>query len=129
MISLVSFHLDAKDVYLDREHGVVETRDPGTANLRLVPLSDTGLNTRIVRGQESPVVQGWLPRGHGIRGVRPIPTVVYERRSAKPVRFLTVFQPLRGGSEDRVLGIVEHDSTIRVTYSSGKTVDFSFPPK
>ena len=48
------------------------------------------MKTRIIRGQENPVVQGWLPRGHGIRGVRPIPTVVYERHTAKPITFLTI---------------------------------------
>ena len=83
---------------------------------------------REVHLQETPVVQGWLPQGHGIRGVRPIPTVIYERRSADPVRFLTLFQPLRSGTEDRVSGIAESDEGVRVIYSSGKTVSVTLPP-
>ncbi|MCP4376998.1 MAG: heparinase, partial [bacterium] len=83
------FHLDAKNVDVDKDSGVVETQDADVANIRIVPLMGGDLKTKVVRGQETPVVQGWLPSGHGIRGVRPIPTIVYERRSAKPVRFLT----------------------------------------
>jgi hypothetical protein len=123
------FHLDAKEVNLDTEGGIVETGDRRVANLRIVPLSGQGLKTRMVRGQESPVVQGWLPRGHGIRGVRPIPTVVYERRSAKPVCFLTVLQPLRDGSEDRVSAVTAREDTVDVTYASGRAIKFSWPLK
>jgi len=123
------FHLDAEDVHVDSKLGIVETQDPKTANLRIVPLPGKELKTDIVRGQETPVVQGWLPRGHGIRGVRPIPTVTYERRSARPVRFLSVLQPLREPNEDRVSEVAELDSRIEVTYSSGKTLHVTLPPK
>ena len=114
---------------LDKELGIVETSNPKVANLRIVPLLDKGLKTTIVRGQETPIVQGWLPRGHGIRGVRPIPTVVYQHYSAKLVRFLTILQPLRDGSEDRVSAVFELDDKVKAKYSSGKTVDMNFPPK
>jgi hypothetical protein len=117
------FHLDAESVDVDRERGIVETQYPDTANIRIVALSGEGLKTNLIRGQEIPVVQGWLPRGHGIRGVRPIPTVVYERRSAKPVHFLTVLQPLRDASEDRVSAITEKGGRINVIYVSGRSVD------
>lgn len=123
------FHLDAKKLELDKELGIVETSDPKVANLRIVPLLDKGLKTTIVRGQETPIVQGWLPRGHGIRGVRPIPTVVYQHHSAKLVRFLTILQPLRDGSEDRVSAVFELDDKVKAKYSSGKTVDMNLPPK
>jgi len=117
------FHLDAENVGGDRQRGIVETSDPNGANVRIVPLSGSDLQTTIVRGQETPVVQGWLPRGHGIRGVRPIATVVYKRRSANRVCFLTVFQPLCHGTEDRVSMISEHDGRIRIRYASGRTLD------
>jgi hypothetical protein len=122
-------HLDAENVDLDRESGAVETQESGAANIRIVPFSDGDLKTRIIRGQESPVVQGWLPRGHGIRGVRPIPTVIYERRSAKPVSFLTVLQPLRDGSEDRVSTVNQYNDKVTIGYSNGKTIHLSLPPK
>jgi hypothetical protein len=117
------FHLDAEKVDLDSQRGIVETADPNCANIRIVPLSGSGLQTTIIRGQEKPVVQGWLPRGHGIRGVRPIPTIVYKRRSPNRVCFLTVFQPLRRGTEDRVSMVSEHDGRIRIRYASGRTLD------
>jgi len=119
------FHLDAQSVDVDREHGIVETKDAATANIRIVPLSGRDLKTSIIRGQETPVVQGWLPRGHGIRGVRPIPTVVYERRSAKPVRFLTVLQPLRDTNQNRVSVITEKGEKTLVVYANGESIDLS----
>ena len=119
------FHLDAQNVDIDPERGVVETRNPGTANIRIVPFPDRDLKTSVVRGQETPVVQGWLPRGHGIRGVRPIPTIVYERRSAKPVSFLTVLQPLRDSNQKRVSTITEQGEKIFVNFADGDSVDLS----
>jgi dienelactone hydrolase len=119
------FHLDAQNVNVDRDNGVVETQDVGSANIRIVPLRGGDLKTSVVRGQETPVVQGWLPRGHGIRGVRPIPTIVYERRSAKPVRFLTVLQPLRDSNQKRVSTITEQGEKILVSFADGESIDLS----
>ena len=81
-----------------------------------------------MKGQETPTVQGWMPLGHGIRGVRPIPTVVYECGSAEPVMLLTVFQPLRDGQEDRVLRVSRTAAKISITYVSGKAIDMPLPP-
>jgi hypothetical protein len=121
------YHLDANTADIDAEKGIVETRDSG-ANLRMVPLYEAGLNTRVVKGQETPVVQGWIPLGHGVRGVRPIPTIVYERQSAEPVTFLTVFQPLRDNSEDRVARISHAAGRVGIIYTSGRTIEARFPP-
>ena len=119
------FHLDAQNVNVDRDNGVVETQDAGSANIRIVPSRGGDLKTSVVRGQETLVVQGWLPRGHGIRGVRPIPTIVYERRSAKPVRFLTVLQPLRDSNQKRVSTITEQGEKVLVNFADGESVDLS----
>ena len=122
------FHLDAGKVDLNKESGAVETQDSDTANIRIIPSTNGEMKTEIIRGQETPVVQGWMPRGHGIRGVRPIPTVVYERRSAKPVYFLTILQPLRDGREDRVTSVSEIDGKVTIQHSSGKVINISLPP-
>ena len=119
------FHLDARKVDVDKDSGIVETQDEAVANIRIVPLSGKGLKTGVVRGQETSVVQGWLPRGHGIRGVRPIPTIVYERRSAKPVYFLTVLQPLRDSNQKRVSTVTEQGEKILVNFADGESVDLS----
>jgi hypothetical protein len=121
------WHLDANSVDVDAQTGTVETRDAG-ANLRLVPFCDKGLKARVIKGQETPTVQGWMPLGHGIRGVRPIPTVVYEYSSAEAVTCVTVFQPLRNGKEDRVAHISHVAGKISITYASGRTTAVALPP-
>jgi len=121
------WHLDANTVDVDTEKGTVETRDAG-ANLRIVPFCDKGLKVRVVKGQETPTVQGWMPLGHGIRGVRPIPTVVYECQSAEPATCLTVFQPLRDGTEDRVTRVSSMAGKISIACAGGRTVETTLPP-
>ena len=122
------FHLDSENVNVDKESGTVETRDPKTVNIRIIPMAEGDFKTDIIRGQETPVVQGWMPRGHGIRGVRPIPTIIYEHYSAKPVDFLTVLQPLRDGHEDRVTSVSELEDRVIIQYSNGKFFNVSLPP-
>ncbi len=121
------WHLDVNAVDVDAEKGIVETRDPG-ANLRIVPFCEKGVKARVVKGQETPAVQGWMPTGHGIRGVRPIPTVLYECQSAEPVVCVTVFQPLRDGKEDRVARVSSAAGKIRIAYASGRTIETTLPP-
>jgi hypothetical protein len=136
------WHLDANAVDLDAQTGIVETHDPG-ANLRIVPLlveagprarpengqpRGVAPTARVVKGQETPTVQGWLPLGHGVRGVRPIPTVVYECQSAEPAICVTVFQPLHDGNEERVVRVSHTSGKISITYASGKTVEAILPP-
>lgn len=121
------WHLDVNSVDVDAQTGIVETRDAG-ANLRIVPFCDKGLKARVVKGQETPTVQGWMPLGHGIRGVRPIPTVVYDCQSAEPVACLTVFQPLRDGKEDRVVRVSHAVGKTTIAYASGKTIGTAWPP-
>jgi len=123
------YHLDAGQLNVDSERGIVETRDPGRPNLRIVPYCDRTLKTQLVKGQEDPVVQGWMPLGHGVRGVRPIPTVVYECRSERPVTFVMAFQPLRNDEETRVAGVSWRADTIRIDYAGGKRVETTFPPR
>jgi len=122
------YHLDANEIDVDSEKGIVETGDPRVANLRIVPFCEKGLATRVVKGQETPVVQGWIPRGHGVRGVRPIPTVVYECRSGQPVTFLVALQPLRNDGEDRVSGVFSEANNIRIIYAGGRDVELTLPP-
>jgi hypothetical protein len=121
------WHLDVNAVDLDAEKGVVETHDPG-ANLRMVPFCEKGLKARVVKGQETPTVQGWMPLGHDIRGVRPIPTIVYECGSAEPVTLVTVLQPLRDGKEDRVQRVSWAAGKVSLLWAGGRTVTATLPP-
>jgi len=122
------WHLDVNAVDVDAEKGIAETHEQG-ANLRIVPFCDKGLKARVVKGQETPTVQGWMPLGHGIRGVRPIPTLVCTCQSAEPVTFLTVFQPLRDGKEDRVVGVSHSAGKTSITCESGRTIETILPPQ
>jgi hypothetical protein len=121
------WHLDVNSVDAGAEAGIVETHDPG-ANLRIVPFCEKGVKARVVKGQETPTVQGWMPLGHGVRGVRPIPTVVYEFRSAEPLTLLTVFQPLRDGREDRVRRVSHTAGKISILYAGGRTIETTLLP-
>jgi len=123
------YHLEAKELDVDNEKGIVETRNAGVANLRIVPFCEKALATRIVKGQETPVVQGWMPRGHGVRGVRPIPTVVYKCRSEQPVTFLVALQPLRNDGEDRVSSVLCEADKIRIVYTGGRETEVTLPPE
>jgi hypothetical protein len=121
------WHLEVNAVDVDARTGIVETRDPGV-NLRIVPCCTGELQTRIVKGQETPTVQGWMPLGHGIRGVRPIPTVVHACRSAAPVTLVTVFQPLQDDREDRVSQVWQAAGRIRIVRAGGRTIETPLPP-
>jgi hypothetical protein len=122
------WHLDVNSVEVDADSGAVETHDSG-ANLCMVASCEQGLRARVVKGQETPTVQGWLPLGHGVRGVRPIPTIVYECRSQETVVLVTVFQPLPDGKEDRVSHLRSAGDTIRIAYASGKSIETTLPPQ
>jgi hypothetical protein len=93
-----------------------------------VPSCEKGLTARMVKGQEAPTVQGWMPLGHGIRGVRPIPTIVHSCQSAEPITLVTVFQPLRDGQEDRVARVSSAAGKISITYADGRTITMTLPP-
>lgn len=121
------FHLDAEELSPAAQLPIAETRAAAGPNLRIVPSAGPGLSVTVVRGQESPVVQGWLPRGHGIRGVRPIPTLIMRRSGATRIQFLTVLQPLRDGTEDRVIRVEAAPPGAALGFASGKAVTWAPP--
>jgi hypothetical protein len=122
------YHLDTSELDVDSETGIVETHDAAAAKLRIVPFCAQELTTRIVKGQETPVVQGWMPRGHGIRGVRPIPTILYGCRSAEPVTLLVALQPLRNEEEGRVTGVFCEADRVCITFAGGRDIELTLPP-
>lgn len=91
------FHLDVPKVWVDEARKAVLTQVPGGPNLGIFPLPTEGLQVRIIEGQEEPFVQGWLPLGHGIRGVRPIPTPTFVLEGPGIQHFLYVFYPVPQG--------------------------------
>jgi len=90
------FHLDAPDARADQASGTVVTQDPAGANLALIPVQLDGWQVEVVKGQERPVVQGWLPTGkHNV--LRPVPTAVYHRTAGGDPQLAYFLVPLREG--------------------------------
>ena len=122
------WHLDAPELLSRPEEGIYETRHEGGANLRVVAMKGQGLQCRVVRGQEEPVVQGWLPLAHGRRGVRPAPCVVHTKRG-KEVVFLTLLQPLETQDAPRVDAVAPGDGAVQVTWSDATKAVLAWPPE
>lgn len=120
------WHLDAPRLSCDPNAGVYETQIAGGANLRVVVEGGNGLRCRVVKGQEQPVVQGWLPTDEPRRGVRPIPCLICSR-NGKRVEFLTVFQPLKTGKERRVARVGFHEASVEVIWSDSHTTAIAWP--
>ena len=74
------FHLENRDAAIDRDTLTVRGSDPDVPNLAIIPLRRDGLDVEIIKGQEEPEVQGWVPAEK--YEVRPIPTPIFQRRVA-----------------------------------------------
>ena len=90
------FHLDSPDAKLDEATKSVVTQDEDS-NLAIIPLADDGLRVQVISGQETPIVQGWMPVAGGY-DVRPIPTPTYTREQSGPASFAYVFYPIAAGA-------------------------------
>jgi hypothetical protein len=121
------FQLDAPSVEIGPDGRRAETGGDWP-RLLVLAAGDPGPEVRVVKGQEKPEILGWIPQGHGIRGVRPIPALIHERRGAETVRFLTVLQPLREASADRAVGVSWSETAVSVTFAGGRRVEAALPP-
>ncbi|MFP4502925.1 MAG: alginate lyase family protein [Candidatus Hydrogenedentota bacterium] len=95
------FHLDAPKVEIGG-NGAVVTQYPDGPQLGIYTIMDEGLTVDIVEGQEEPYVQGWLPRGHGIPGIRPAPTARFTRTGGGTRHFVYAFVPTPEGTPPAV---------------------------
>ncbi|MBM4050317.1 MAG: hypothetical protein FJ279_34915, partial [Planctomycetes bacterium] len=87
------FHFDTDLAEVDAATKSVATRIPGGPNLALVPLATDGLDVSIVKGQEKPVVQGWLPAG-GFK-CRPIAAPIFTKSGKGTTVMAYVFYPMQ----------------------------------
>jgi hypothetical protein len=120
------WHLDTPQLLSDPQKGVYETQIKNGGNLRMVVQTGEGLACRVVKGQEKPVVQGWLPAESPPRSVRPIPCIICGR-SGKRIEFCTLFQPLVTGDEPRVNEAHFHAGSVDVIWSDGRKTTLSWP--
>jgi hypothetical protein len=97
------FHLDATDATIDPTTCAVTTADHQRRTLAILPLNSDNLSVRLVKGQTEPEMQGWIS-DHAY-DQRPVPTVIFTRKSAGPVHLLYVFAPARAGQSSPIASI------------------------
>jgi hypothetical protein len=117
------FHLDAEGAEVD-EAGAVATRNRGASNLAIYPVSPAKVVTRVVAGQEAPVVQGWIPRG-GPYKCQPIPTALFDVEGSGVTALSYVLYPTPKGASSPVQGVdllpVQDGVGLRVRFADGRT--------
>jgi hypothetical protein len=89
------FHLDAPDAAVDSGTHSVRTQRASGPNLGIFPMPVNGLGLQVIKGQEEPFIQGWIPIENATQtGVRPIPTPVFKVEGAGVRHLLYVFYPV-----------------------------------
>jgi len=68
--------------------------DAGKGNLRVVPAGPLPWSVELVKGRETPTIQGWYSESYNHR--EPSPTAVYTARVQGPATFAWVLLPARG---------------------------------
>lgn len=127
------FHIDAPDVDVDTATHAVHTKYEQGPQLAIYPLSVPGLNVEVVRGQEEPVLQGWLPLDNASRtGVRPIPTPVFRITDSGVQRLLYVFLPVKNGPIPTVTvqpwgGAPAESTAAEIVFENGPRFHVAFP--
>jgi len=93
----VIFHLDGENAEVVPAPLSVRGTDPGQPNLAIVALAPEGVSVDVVKGQEKPTVQGWVPaRGYE---VRPVATPVFRAEGAGERLLPWLLWPLRPGQD------------------------------
>ena len=91
------FHFDGENAEIGAAPLQARSTDPDQPNLAIVALQSDGVTAEIVKGQEQPAVQGWVPaRGYD---VRPVATPVFRAEGAGDRLLPWLLFPLRKGQE------------------------------
>lgn len=114
------FHLDALGA--DVSGKSVRTANTDASNLSIIAPADDDASLRVVSGQETPVVMGWL-RTTGY-DVRPIPTAIYEKEQSGPASFQYVICPTAKGAQWPITGVKRLDvgsaSGVEIAFADGR---------
>ena len=118
------FHLENAEAKLDAKTLVATGADAGRANLAIIPARvDGGLSVEIIKGQEKPVVQGWVPSKE--YDVRAIPTPIYTRKAAGQFIEPYILYPLGDGEANPVEDVSFANNTLTVKMADGATHTFA----
>ncbi len=129
------FHLDvprSSDAVLDRRNRTVTTRQADGPNISILPAARSLVRARIVRGQEKPTVQGWLPRGHGMVGVRPVPTAGFTVEAGGTQRMVCALYPFRRGGRCKVAHVEAlvtdgaEGTAVKLDFTDGRVAYFAW---
>jgi hypothetical protein len=82
---------------VDASSKSVRTTNADAANLTILPLASADLSVRVISGQETPVVQGWMP--FAPYKCRPIPTPIFETTRSGPTSLAYVIYPTKAGEK------------------------------
>lgn len=86
------FHLDTPEAVVSGSTSVV-TANPKGPNLGIFLKPNPAVQIKMIKGQEQPIVQGWITDSKNPNGLRPIPTVSYSLRKPGTQHLLYVFYP------------------------------------
>jgi len=82
---------------VDASSKSVRTTNADAANLTILPLAGADLTVSVISGQETPVVQGWMP--FAPYKCRPIPTPIFETTRSGPTSLAYVIYPTKAGEK------------------------------
>ncbi len=117
------FHLNNDNAVLDEKTLAVTGTDFCRPNLAIMPARKTGLSVAIVKGQETPFVQGWLPTVDYT--LRPIATPVFQRKISGQFLEPYLLLPIGAGEENPVLEASFTNNVLLVRWKDGTEHSFS----
>ena len=123
------FHFNTPEYSKMKKFVGVESADPEKSNVAVVRLDSKAKGVKVVCGQETPEVQGWIPAGKKVNvyACLPVATPVFSRKGAGVVVDPYVIVPARKGESVNLKKIkaVSPNEYI-ISFTDGKTDRISF---
>lgn len=106
----------------------VESTDEDAANLRIIPAGPAAWDVAIVKGQESPRLQGWYSERYNL--AEPAPVAVYTADLVGSATFAWVLLPRQGRAPVHAVEVVardDHAAVLRVGEPGSPAVEIHVP--
>ncbi len=111
------FHIDDDDAVVEKKTLTVTSGNPDQARLAIMPANIDGLSVKVVKGQETPVVQGWKPET--LYNVVPIPVPIFRRECSGQFIEPYVLYPIKRGEQNPVADLSFDGMTLRIKLADG----------
>ncbi len=115
-------------VSIQGESAISQNTDEG--NLGIIPIGNRDWEVKIIKGQESPFIQGWYSAEYGKKV--PSPTVVYTKTIENSTTFAWILLPSKGKIPPVKTEIIEQNEQgiqVRVIVENQEPVMVSIPVK